>query len=295
MFVSIRDEIVLPTGFDSLHEALTFYDLRAVEMAVQKDYSVHSLNPTPEQPRLFLDKDEDVEKLIRQTKGSDIKVTAFLLHNDFNAKDLEKELKWVTRVVEVAEKVRAPAVRIDTIMSGERDLPLEQRHDMFAKAVQTVLDRTPKSKVGLGIENHGFQGNDPAFLDGLIKRVNSRRLGMTLDVGNFYWSGKPLSEVYRILEKYAPLTKHTHIKNINYPAEMREQQRALGYEYGKYNCPIPEGDLDMNRIVGYLKKAAYKNDLCIEDESLGKFDVPTRQQHVKAAVAHLKTAIARAK
>ena len=47
----------------------------------------------------------------------------------------------------------------------------------------------------------------------------------------------------------------------------------------KYVCPIPEGDLDMAKIVGLLKKGGYRNDLCIEDESLGKFDIPTRQQH----------------
>ena len=33
MFVSIRDEIVMQTGFDSLHEALTYFDLRNVEIS----------------------------------------------------------------------------------------------------------------------------------------------------------------------------------------------------------------------------------------------------------------------
>ena len=114
---------------------------------------------------------------------------------------------------------------------------------------------------------------------------------MTLDVGNFYWSGKPINEVYNILEHFAPLTKHTHIKNIGYPADMRDSQRPLGYEYGKYVCPIPEGDLDIVKIVGFLKKVRYQNDLCIEDESLGKYDVPTRQRHVKEAIAALRKAI----
>lgn len=291
MFVSIRDVIALETGFDSLHEALTFYDLDAVEINVMRDFSVTALQPTSDQPRLFIDRDEGVGKLERQTKGSGIRISAFLLSNDFNAKVIDKELDWVTRVVEVAGKIGIPAVRIDAIMSGEKDLPLERRQDMFAKAVQTVLERTSKSSVELGIENHGSQGNDPAFLDGLLNRVRSRRLGMTLDVGNFYWSGKPLSEVYRILERFAPLTKHTHIKNICYPADIRETQRALGFEYGKYVCPIPDGDLNMTRIVRILKKAGYQRDLCIEDESLGKFEIPIRRDHVKAAVGALRAAI----
>lgn len=291
MYVSIRDSIAMEGGFDSLHEALTYFDLKGVEMHMNRDYSIAALQASPEMPKLYLDRDEGLDALERQTKGSGVRVSAFLLSNDFNAKDIEKELDWVTRSVEAAEKLGIPAVRIDAIMSGEKDLPLEQRQEMFAKAVKAVLERTPRSRVELGIENHGSQGNDPAFLDGLIRKVNSRRLGMTLDVGNFYWSGKPLSEVYRILERFAPLTKHTHIKNIAYPAAIRETQRALGYEYGKYVCPIPDGDLDMRRIVGILKKAGYQRDLCIEDESLGKFDVATRRAHIKAAIATLRAAI----
>lgn len=288
MFVSIRDEIVMQTGFDSLHEALTFYDLRNVEMLVNKDASVRSLQPTPEQSRLFLDRPDDVAKLERQTKGSGIHITAFLLHNDFNAPDVQKELDWVTLVVNVAGKLGLPAVRIDSIMSGQKSEPLEHRQEIFAKAVTTILERTAKLKTALAIENHGPQGNDPAFLDGVLEKVRSPRLGLTLDVGNFYWSGKPLAEVYKIIERYAPLARHTHIKNIRYPAEIRETQRAVGFEYSKYMCPIPDGDLDMGKIAGYLKKAGYRNDLCIEDESLSKFDVPARRENVKAAIALLR-------
>ncbi len=291
MFVSIRDEVVMTTGFDSLHEALSYFDLRAVEMVVGKDYSVRSFQPTPDKPKLFLNSDADVETLGKQIKGSGITITGFLIHNDFNAPDMGKELDWVTRIVEVAEKLHVNAIRIDAIMGGGDSIPVEKREEMTTAAIKTVLERTPRSRVVLGIENHGLQGNDPVFLNAIIQRVKSRRLGMTLDVGNFYWSGKPISEVYRILEQLAPFAKHTHIKNINYPADMRDKQRPLGYEYSKYVCSIPEGDLDMKLIVGFLKKAKYSQDLCIEDESLGKFEIPVRRQHVKDAINLLRQAI----
>ena len=291
MFVSIRDEIVMQTGFDSLHEALTYYDLRNVEMLVNRDMSVRSLQPTAEQPRLYLDRPDDLARLERQTRGSGLHITAFLMHNDFNAPDREAELKWVTSVVDVAGRLGLPAVRIDSIMSGEQTEPLERRQEIFASAVRAVLERTPRSHVALAIENHGGQGNNPEFLDGVLRKAHARRLGMTLDVGNFYWSGKPLAEVYKILEHFAPLTRHTHIKNIHYPSEMRDTQRSIGYEYGKYVCPIPDGDLDMRRIVGLLKRAGYRNDLYIEDESLGKYDIAARRENVKAAIALLRAAI----
>jgi len=203
MFVSIRDPIVMQTGFDSLHEALSFYDLQHVEMQVDKDYGLRSINPTVEHAKLFLNRPEDVATLERQTKGSGLHITAFLLHNDFNAPDQDKELALVTDVVKAAAHLGVPAVRLDSIMSGQKDLPLDRRIELFSKGARIVLDRTDKEKVALAIENHGAQGNDPAFLDGVFDKVRSKRLGMTLDVGNFYWSGKPLSEVYRILSRPA--------------------------------------------------------------------------------------------
>jgi len=290
MIVSIRDEMAMQTGFDTLHEALTFYDLRHVEMLVNNDLSLRSLHPTPEQPRLYLDRPEDLAKLERQTKGSGLHITALLIHNDFNKPDQENELAWVAKVIHAAKKLRLPAVRIDSAMTASAVTPLDRRVEIFSSAITELLHRTSSARVALAVENHGAQGNDPAFLDGVLKKVNSRRLGITMDVGNFYWSGKPLSEVYRILEHFAPFARHTHIKNIHYPEEIRETQRKVGFEYGKYNCPIPDGDLDMRRIAGILKRARYKNDLCIEDESLGKYDIPMRRQNVKNTIAFLRLA-----
>ena len=100
--------------------------------------------------------------------------------------------------------------------------------------------------------------------------VGSPRLGLTLDTGNFYWFGHPLSKVYQLYEMFAPRVFHTHIKSIGYPAEEREKQREVGWQYGKYHGPIYEGDIDFARVIAILKKAGYTNDLCIENESLGR-------------------------
>jgi sugar phosphate isomerase/epimerase len=288
MYVSIRDDILLATGFQNIAEGLRYYGIDGVELAVDREYRVHALTSTSERPRLYLNSDGDVAELGAQAQREGIRISAFLLPNNFNAPDIEKELAWIVRVVEVAAKLGVPAVRIDAIMHGERDLPLEEREEIFARGVNHVLSKTDGLPVDLGIENHGFQGNDPTFLDGLMAKVNSPRLGMTMDTGNFYWAGHPLRRVYQILEHLAPVAKHTHIKNIHYPAEIRETQRELGYEYGKYVSPITEGDIDHAKVVGFLQAAGYDRDLCLEDESLGKYDEAGRRANIKAAVDYFK-------
>jgi sugar phosphate isomerase/epimerase len=117
-------------------------------------------------------------------------------------------------------------------------------------------------------------------------------LGLTLDTGNFYWFGHPISRVYEIMRQFAYKVKHTHIKNISYPAEIREQQRPIGYEYGKYVCPIPDGDIDHQVVVNILKEAGYAGDLCIEDESLGKFAPEERRKVLRGDAEYLKSLVA---
>ncbi len=114
-------------------------------------------------------------------------------------------------------------------------------------------------------------------------------MGLTLDGGNFYWSGMPLDEVYQTIEHFAPAAKHTHVKNIGYPQELRQVRRAVGHEYGRYVSPIAEGDIDHARFVARPARAAeYDRDLCIEDESLGKYDQSRAARASQAAADHLR-------
>ena len=81
---------------------------------------------------------------------------------------------------------------------------------------------------------------------------------------------------------------HTHCKSIRYPEDKKNLRREIGWEYGKYNCPIYEGDIDFNRIVGILRKAGYRGDLCVEDESLGKYPENERADIMRKEIAMLK-------
>ena len=111
--------------------------------------------------------------------------------------------------------------------------------------------------MAFGIENHGTLTNDPEFLTPLFARVGSPLLGLTLDTGNFYWFGHPLSKVYELYELFAPRVVHTHCKNIGYPESGGRNARAMGWQYDKYTCPIYEGDIDFRRVVKILRAANY--------------------------------------
>jgi sugar phosphate isomerase/epimerase len=208
-----------------------------------------------------------IKMLQDDVQSAGLRITALAMSNHFDER-ADFEVEWGQKVAEAAKAMGVSAVRIDVVarkLTGDAFLP-------FATDVlKRLIAATATTGVRFGIENHGKTTNDPQFLSPLLAGVGSDRLGLTLDTGNFYWFGHPLSKVYEFVEQFASRVFHTHCKSIRYPAEERETQRAMGWRYAELNCPITDGDIDYGRVVGILKKVGYANDMCIENESLRKF------------------------
>lgn len=292
MYLSIRDDVLRAAGYTSLLEGLQELNIPGIELFVLRDNTVPALHTENGKERFNLTLLEDRQALQNQAKQHGITISAICMGNNFNAEDKEFELKWAINTICAASELQIPVVRIDTIMTGEKEMPLEVRQNIVAEMLQNIVQQTGSCIVDLGIENHGYQGNDPAFLQGMLNKINSPRVGLTLDSGNFYWRGWKLSEVYTIFEQFAPLVKHTHIKNIAYPEAIRETQREIGYEYGKYCCPIHEGDIDHSRYIELLRKHGYQRDICLEDESLGKYEPVQRKANLRASADYFRNILA---
>ncbi|MFH0797067.1 MAG: sugar phosphate isomerase/epimerase family protein [Candidatus Omnitrophota bacterium] len=287
MYVSVREAILQQAGYSSIAEGLKDLGLDSVEAEFFRDYTIYAPGSWQKMP---LDRDNLAKTITVSYGPAGIKICAFLLHNNFNCADRAGEVKWVIDVVKTAETLKIPAIRIDAITQGEREEPFETRVNRFVSCMQEVLSATEGNPVQLGIENHGVQGNDPNFLQRVIGQVGNTRLGVNMDTGNFYWYGFPLNEVYEVLKSVSKYTKHTHVKNIRYPEETRNQKREIGWEYGKYVSPIYEGDIDHGQVVRILKSAGYEGPLTIEDESLGKFAKPEERKDVlRKDTTYLKT------
>jgi sugar phosphate isomerase/epimerase len=288
MEVAVRDAMMYTAGHATAVGAMRALGVTAVEVAIDKAGIVRSLTGAES---LDLTTDAGLAAVRAQLKEHGVRICAFLCSQNFNAEDRAAQINWVVQAVRAADALGVPALRIDSAMTGQADLSLEDRIRIFADAVSEVLVATPGSTVALGIENHGRQGNDPEWMRGVISRVGSSRLGLTLDVGNWYWYGHPLSKVYEIYREFGALVKATHVKNIAYPVELRETQREIGYQYGKYCCPLDEGDLSMARVAGILRECGYDGPLTIEDESLGKYPEAERAAVLQRDVDHLKSAL----
>ena len=227
---------------------------------------------------------EGIQTLKDDLTASGCRITAFLMSNHFDER-LERELESVRGLVKAAQSLGVNTIRIDVVprkLSGDQFLSFAID---ACKRVCAIADGTP---IRFGVENHGNITNDPQFLEKLFDGVGSEKLGLTLDCANFYWWGLPLKDLYPTYEKFAARVVHTHCKSIHYPADKQNVRREIGWEYAKYNCPIYQGDLDFKRIVAILRKGGYRGDLCVEDESLGKFPESERADVMRKEIAMLK-------
>jgi len=211
-------------------------------------------------------------------------VTSFLMHNRLDER-LEEELVWTGKLVKAAQMLGVKVIRIDVV---PRRIKRENFLPFAVKACKQLCHIVEGTSVRYAIENHGNTTNDPVFLEKLFDGVRSSHLGLTLDTANFYWYGHPLDDLYAIFERFAPRAFHTHCKSIRYPGDKKNIRRKMGWEYGKYCCPIYEGDIDFQKVIAILRRAGYHGDLCIEDESLGKFPENERAEIVKKEAALLR-------
>jgi sugar phosphate isomerase/epimerase len=286
MYISVRDVYMGKDVFPTPIEGLRKLKVDAIDIVLGRDFSVVAVDNGK---KVILKTDEDAKKFRERTEKLGVRICCVETACDFSAGEKEANVGFIVRSIELADLLGAPAVRVDSAMAKEKELSFEERVNIFAEGLGGALRKTEKSKVTLGIENHGFQGNNLAFLLNVFQLVSSPRLGSTLDTGNFYWRGYPLSEVYGILRVLAPYAKHTHVKNIKYPQDQRELMREAGWEYNKYVAPLEEGDIDIAKVVNILKGAGYKGDICIEDESLGKFKAgPERAAVLERDVNHIR-------
>jgi sugar phosphate isomerase/epimerase len=287
MFASIGDYTLMNVSgaFSSLKEGLDAIGLNAVEVSFGRDLTIRGL--TADSTKVSLDSPAAIEEYDRRMDENGVRLAAFILSNNFNAEDLDAELEWVAQAVRIAHRLGCSAVRIDAIMAGEREMSVQERVKRTVDCLRQVADATKDTPIPLGVENHGACGNDPEFLEGVVQGVGDKRVGLTLDTANLYWWGLPLSELYKVYQRFAPYCVHTHLKNINYPEEDRERRRDIGWKYGEYAAPLPDGNIDLRRFVDWLREAGYDNDLCIEDESLGKFDTAGRIRALQRDAEHV--------
>ena len=280
--VGCRDMHLKVAGLPDSWSCMKALGAEGTEVFVELDLACANLfHP---QHKYTLASADGIRTLKDDLAASGCRITAFMMSNHLDER-LDRELESARGLVKAAQQLGVATIRIDVVprkLDGDQFLPFAID---ACKRLCEIAEGTP---IRFGVENHGKITNDPQFLDKLFNGVGSSKLGLTLDCANFYWWGHPVRDLYPIYEKFASRVVHTHCKSIRYPDDKKNVRRPIGWEYSKYNCPIYEGDIDFKRIVSILRKAGYQGDLCVEDESLGKYPANEQADVLRKEIAMLK-------
>jgi sugar phosphate isomerase/epimerase len=283
--VSCRDPLLKASGLSDCWSAMKFLEVDGVEVEINDAMECPSLSWPGKAYSVATD--DGVKKLQDDLAAHGRVITGFCMHNRFDER-LAQEIDWSRRLVKVCTLLGVTVVRIDVVV---RKAKPEEFLSLAVKACQQLCAVANGTPVRFGIENHGKTTNDPEFLDRLFDGVGSPKLGLTMDLLNFYWWGHSLDSLYGIYEKYATRTFHTHCKSVQYPEAQRNVRRPMGWEYGKYSAPIYVGDIDYPRVAGILRKTGYAGDLCLENECLRKFPKEEQPGVLKKEVALLRRVV----
>jgi len=293
MYVAVRDFTVVWVGYKDLVKGLKDLGLNRYEMYVNKTLTQDTYEDMGHVVKLGfnLRNANERKEFLEFSKNTGVKPCTILLENDFASENLEEELDYIKKATMLADEIGVEVIRINSHMQIREEKPVEEYAKHFVEIMTRLLRETKGSSVAYAVENHGYVSNDEQFLDYAFKEINDERLGLTLDTGNFYWYGYPLSKVHELIEKYAKLVKHTHLKNLKYPVAKRERQRLPGEDFPQVGAPLYEGDIEFRRVVQVLRKAGYTGDLTIEDESLGKYTREERKAVLKKDVEFIRRLI----
>jgi len=295
MFVSVRDFTVVWVGYENLVEGLKALGISKYEMHVNKKLSQDTYIDMGQEVKLGfnLRTTEERKNFVKFCENAGIAPCAILLENDFSNNDLGEEISYIKEATQLADDIGVKVIRINPHMRIKKDHSVEFYSKQFVEILTRIIEETSNSSVVYAVENHGYIGNNEQFLDYIFAEINSSRFGLTLDTGNFYWYGYPLSKVHQLIERYARFVRHTHLKNLKYPEDKKEVQRKPGEGFPEIGAPLYEGDIDLNKVIQFLKEANYNGDLTIEDESLGNYEQNERKEILKKDIEFVKSLISK--
>lgn len=209
--------------------------------------------------------DESPETLARLKRAALLRGVAlvmFSIHQDFVspwADERGQAVRHTQYGIDLAAKLGCPGVRINSgrwrtirlfddlmkVKGDEPPIPGYTEKDAIQWCIESIRACIPaaeKAGVMLMLENHWGVTIKPDNLLRIVEGVNSRWLGVNLDIGNF--PGDPYPEI----EKLAPHAAYVHFKTY-----------FGGGEYYTLN-------LDYKRIAGILRQAKFNGYVSLEME-----------------------------
>lgn len=206
-----------------------------------------------------------------------LEITAVSGYCDFAQADHDARRREVARLMDACRAAHALGVRVVRAFAGDPKpgLTLEMAWPWLVAGLQEAARQAEPLGVTLAVENHGRLLNDGPALARLVREVAAANVGITLDTGNFAWTGHPADQVRVDFAAVLPYVANVHVKDGIW---RQNDDASVTFEF----VPAGSGQLPLPTWLDALAAAGYVGGICSEYEGAGDFRAGTR-----ASIAYL--------
>ena len=163
-----------------------------------------------------------------------------------------ESLRQILRSIEIAYNVDSPIVTLHPGRLTTRKVPREVYIRNAIDSLNEIADYAERYGVKVGVENMECNPQqflvDPTIVREVVESVNSKLLGVTLDIAHANTCGDPIGYI----EELKDLIIHVHLSN------------NFGGDIGKVHLPLNMGNMNVELVLRKLHSIGYKGVIVLE-------------------------------
>jgi sugar phosphate isomerase/epimerase len=223
-----------------------------------------------------------IDTLLNAARQAGVPIVNYSLNANFlqiNPAEYETETARIRAHIDVAAKLGVPTLRVDcagyrrpietnTIENFQKELPV------ILDTYRSLCDYAGRYGITVLLENHGFHINGADRVRQVMTQMDRPNFGHQLDTGNYECvDDRAEAAVDRLL----PFATTIHAKDFY----IRERDPGDATQFdcsgswfrsagGKYlrGAILGQGDLDMYKILGSVKKSGFNGHILVEFEGM---------------------------
>jgi Sugar phosphate isomerases/epimerases len=233
------------------------------------------------------------EEIVRKAEEAGLELSNYAIGANFaglSHDDWERELARVMREVDVCAALGMKRMRHDIASSDDLSIGrFLAELPRLTEACRRIADYADRYGIVTSIENHGFFVQHSDRVKAVVEGAGRSNFRTTLDVGNFLCVDEdPASAVADNIG----LASMVHVKDFYLrSAGLRPGEGWFETSHGNWlrGAIVGQGDIDMPKVLGIVKRSGYDGYISIEFEGLEDCRFGTRQgfEYVKRLWAEL--------
>jgi inosose dehydratase len=173
---------------------------------------------------------------------------------------------YVMKSIPWAKHAGCPCIAITDGLHKPEGLADDKAMDMMKREVEQIMEVAEAYQIMINIEVHGYFTTNPDMLEKMLNFSDSKYLGLNMDTGNVFISGRDPVE---FLGRFINRVRHVHVKDVSetLAAALRGQDTGIALSESAIGDGVNAGNI--KTCLAMLRDAGFNGVLSMECEGAG--------------------------